>query len=94
MLSDTSSKVGVTEDMTVARDSFVKHVEHGPMIVDQVMDTPDGKKVELKNPVSNLSITLSENKLREQWGEQVKGVRRMVDWSRLDTTVLAKDARG
>jgi hypothetical protein len=78
MVSGTSFKVEVTEDVTIARDSFVEHVEHGSMIVDRVVNTPDGKQVELKSPVGNLSITLSEDKLREQWGEQMGR-----DWTQL-----------
>jgi hypothetical protein len=66
-------EIAVTDDVTLARDDMVAHKEHGPMVVDRITISAIGKRARLQSEAreDRMSIELSADELREQWGERI-----------------------
>lgn len=67
----TEFQVEVTDEVTLSRDSMVEHVDHGPMRVSSVRVGPYEKTVELKSEMGPIGLELSDDEIREQWGETI-----------------------
>ena len=72
---DTGSafSIEVNDDVTLSRDDTVQHADHGPMVVDQVTVSALGKRARLESQMreDRMSIQLSEEDLKEAWGETI-----------------------
>lgn len=66
-------QIEVTDEVALGRNSTVEHAKWGPLEVDQVTISAHGKRARLKSPMreDGLSIELSGDEIREQWGETI-----------------------
>lgn len=53
----------------IERDAMVEHIEHGPMYCDGVTVGPAGRRISFEGEMGPVGVTLSEEDLREAWGE-------------------------
>jgi len=65
--------VEVTDEVTLSKRDTVEHADHGPMSVDQVSIGPTFKRIRLQSQIreDGLSIELTEDELRDAWGETI-----------------------
>lgn len=64
-------EIEIDEETTLHRDHMVEHIEHGPMRVESIAVGPYHKTAKLKSEVSPLGLELTDEQLREQWGETI-----------------------
>lgn len=65
--------VEVTDETTLSKRDTVEHADHGPMSVEQVSIGPTYKRIRLQSQIreDGLSIELTEDELRDAWGEKI-----------------------
>lgn len=69
--STTKFEVEIDEETTLRSDDLVEHVEYGPMVVSGIRVGPFQKTVGLKSELGPEGLELSDEEIREQWGERL-----------------------
>lgn len=62
-------EIEIDDETTLRRGDMVDHVEHGPMQVDGILVGAHHKTAELKSELGPIGLDLTDDDLREQWGE-------------------------
>lgn len=68
---DDKFAIDIEEGETLHRDDIVEHREYGPMHVSGITVGPFEKRAELKSEMGPEALQLSEDEVREQWGETI-----------------------
>lgn len=68
---DSKFQIEVDEQTSIARNDMVEHAEHGPMRVNRIAVSAIGKRARLQSELNPVGLELSEEELREQWGETI-----------------------
>lgn len=71
--ADDSTEITINDNTTLGLGDAVEHVEYGMMAVESLSSGWGEVSAELESPVreDGLSITLSEEQIREAWGETI-----------------------
>lgn len=66
-------QIEVNDEVTLARDDLVAHIDHGPMHVEQISVGPSTKYARIKSDTreDGMSIELSGDQIRDQWGKTI-----------------------
>jgi len=61
--------VELPDGESLSKGATVEHVEHGPMIVEQITVGPSSKRVRFRAELGPEGLTLTGDEVRERWGE-------------------------
>lgn len=70
-MSEATFSIEVSDEHRLRSDSTVYHREHGPMVVESVRVGPYHKEALLQSGRGPEALTLSDDDLREAWGETI-----------------------